>query len=169
MPEAPAAEPKSSSEEHTDPAEHELDQILDGNELGFGTINQEDFEREVAAQADRKVLENAEEDDRRRLEKAEIELAKLQLTLEKARTKRGSGRISIDEREELIRDIAQYQEDIEGLKGDIRDIRGRMKERAEALRTLDSKVPDAEGRLPHETERDYLIRTCSPAGCEGGG
>lgn len=78
--------------------------------------------------------------------------------LEHARERRDKNRISISEKQKLIDDINELQQNIAHYKGDTRDIRSRMKERAEALKALSTKAVDGDVRLPHETEREFLIR-----------
>lgn len=84
--------------------------------------------------------------------------SKLQIILEKYRSRRDARNISLSERTEAIRDVEFAQNNIEAMKGDIRDIRSRIQERSQAIKMLGSKVANKEGRLPTETERDYLIR-----------
>ena|SRR5690554_1161093 len=78
--------------------------------------------------------------------------------LEHARERRDKNRISIAEKQKLIDDINDLQQSIAHYKGDTRDIRSRMKERAEALKALSTKAVDGDMQLPHETEREFLIR-----------
>ncbi|KAK9449085.1 SNF2 family N-terminal domain-containing protein [Limtongia smithiae] len=135
--------------------------VVDTNleKLGVTTMQQDDLERNIAAQADQAITGREKELDIKRLEKSlsqkikwlerintlEDRLAGLNTTI--------SGRIKLIDEIEHIRTV-----DLAPIEQDIVDIRQRLAERERSASMANSATSGSQ-QLPNESEREFLIRT----------
>lgn len=154
-------EPAPANDETADqPAvSEEQDEAARLRALGAGLQDQDDLERNIGRQADLLLAEKANEQEQKRLDKAKAERRKLQSQVSKIQSKLNQrilpGAATVAR---LQNELDNYLAQIEELNQDVKDIEARMKERDEELEGLDDK-PDDSGRLPGESQRDFLIRT----------
>ena len=122
--------------------------------------NQDELERSIGRQADQMLADQANERDGKRLEKTQVEKAKLQRQVHKVeeRLKQPMGSASsIRARAE----ISNYEAQIDSLDRDIDQIKQRIEDREQNLEQngLSSVEQSGNRRLPNENHRDFLIRT----------
>ncbi|KAJ5090568.1 DNA repair protein rhp26 [Penicillium argentinense] len=126
-------------------------------ELNADVRDQEDLERDITKQADKILLEKAEENDSRRLESALLEKEKAEALLGQARA-RLNQHVSGPTRRRLESEVKKQEaRRTERLK-DIKDITDRIDERRKTAEENMGGITGP-GRLPNETRRDYLLRT----------
>ncbi|KIX02845.1 uncharacterized protein Z518_08788 [Rhinocladiella mackenziei CBS 650.93] len=120
--------------------------------------DQDDLERNVGREADRLLFEQANHRDQQRLDKAKSQKEKLRNQIRKTRDEI-SRPIGTTQRARRRLDIDRMQGQIQDLDNDITEIEDRMNEREMNAGLADQQNPSSTGRLPHESQRDYLIRT----------
>ncbi|KAK1142268.1 DNA repair protein rhp26 [Aspergillus melleus] len=118
--------------------------------------DQDDLERDISRQADKLLLEQADERDNKRLEKTSQEKEKVESQILKLH-QRLSQPVGTAARVRIQNDMQKLESRNATLASDLKEIRQRMDERQQG------REPDVQengtGRLPHESRRDYLIRT----------
>lgn len=124
--------------------------------------DQADLERDITAQANQVMIEQDDERDQKRIDKVNGNIEKLEG--QKAIQQRKLHTLSNNPlgRQRCVQEIERIIADIEALKGDVKDIQGRIAERHQYDNVEDGE--DADGvagnkRLPNESQRDFLIRT----------
>ena len=120
--------------------------------------NQDDLERDIGREADRILLEQANQREQQRLDKTttlkEKLVAQIRVTRDELVRPIGTSR-----RAKLRVDIDRMQSQVETLDNDIAEIAQRMAERERGT-IMDGKKEDTNaGRQPNETQREFLIRT----------
>lgn len=120
--------------------------------------DQDDLERNIGRKADRLLFEQANQRDQQRLDKSKAQREKLQNQIRKLREEI-SRPIGITQRTKLKRDVDRMQGQIQSLDDDIADIEGRMHDRETQADQDQQHDTSSAGRLPNETQRDFLIRT----------
>ncbi|KAI4132295.1 MAG: hypothetical protein LQ338_000756 [Usnochroma carphineum] len=128
--------------------------------LAADVRDQDDLERDVGRQADQLLTEQANERDQKRLDKTQSEKDKLDSQIRRLRERlnRPTGSATTAR----VQAEVQHMEAIKKtLDKDLEEISERMRQRAsEATVTSDAAAEDSENRrLPHESQRDFLIRT----------
>ena len=129
-------------------------------DLATQVRDQDDLERDINRQADQLLTEQADERDRKRLEKTHQDRAKLQSQIRRLRERRSrpTGTATVTR---LDADILHLEAQIRTLSTDLEQIQERIKER----HGEEAEDGDWEGaatgnrRLPNESQRDFLIRT----------
>jgi DNA excision repair protein ERCC-6 len=119
--------------------------------------DQDDLERDIGRQADKLLFEQANERDQQRLEKTKLSKDKLEMRIRKLR-ERVSQNIGTTQRAKLKNEIDRFQAQLDELIADLVEIEDRMNERRDAVGQA-SGERESSGRLAHESQRDYLIRT----------
>lgn len=159
----PLQESTGSFTPSIDPAT-EKDEATVLAELTADTRNQDDLERDISRQADALLLEQADERDKKRLEKTQKSKDLLLGHIQRLEQKlRGFGNHATK---------TKYREDIEGHKArigeldkDLEQIQRRIDERHKGENEdgkqggLLVKQPGSNKRLPGESQREFLIRT----------
>ena len=128
--------------------------------LGLDTQvrDQDDLERDIGREADRLLTEQANQRDQQRLEKTKTQRDRLQAQMRKVQDEI-SRPIGTTQRAKLKAEVERMRGQISTLENDLTEIEDRMQERnREASQNTGAEVA-ATGRLPNETQRDYLIRT----------
>jgi len=146
-PEEPSARPPDESLETT---------RLRG--LDAQVRDQDDLERNIGREADRLLFEQANQRDRQRLDKSQAQKEKLQQQIRKTRDEI-SRPIGTTRKARLRVDIERMQGQIQDLDNDIAEIEQRMTEREHDAGIAVQQDTATTGRLPNESQRDYLIRT----------
>lgn len=119
--------------------------------------DQDDLERSIGREADQLLFEQAHQRDQQRLEKSEARKEKLLRQIQRLRTQI-SQPVGVTQRNKMRRDVDRLQSDIQDVDNDIADIQERMREREQTAQEASVEVSGA-GRMPNESQRDYLIRT----------
>ncbi|KAK1749372.1 SNF2 family N-terminal domain-containing protein [Echria macrotheca] len=119
--------------------------------------NQDDLERDITLQANRALIEAEDKRDQKRIEKAERTRSKLQdeLKTQKQKLRATSGNATL--RLRIQKEIERIEAEIELCDRDISDFHSRIEKRNQEGAA--DGLPAAGGRLPNETQREYLIRT----------
>ncbi|KAK7204662.1 SNF2 family N-terminal domain-containing protein [Myxozyma melibiosi] len=136
--------------------------------LGVRTMEQDDLERNVAAQADQAINKREKDLDMKRLEKSLTQKLKFVEKINKLEDRLGSRNTTLSARAKIIDEIEHIRTvDLAPIDQDISDIRHRIDERERAAAAMaghhhnseaGGEVADA-ARLPNESEREFLIRT----------
>ncbi|KAK9365350.1 SNF2 family N-terminal domain-containing protein [Lipomyces kononenkoae] len=136
-----------------------IDNIETLDSLGVTTMEQDDLERNVAAQADRAINERESELDQRRLDKSLAQKSKFMARITRLEEKLSDRNCTISRRANIIDEIEHIRlVDLAPIEQDIVDIRERMAERERTGQAMND-VADSSRRLPNESEREFLIRT----------
>ncbi|KAF2661199.1 DNA repair and recombination protein RAD26 [Lophiostoma macrostomum CBS 122681] len=126
--------------------------------LTTGTRDQDDLERDIGRQADQLLTEQADERDKKRMDKAEAEIKRCEATIGKLRARLALP--AVEARKFKIRaDIAEQQKKIESLDQELDSIQQRINDRHKAPDGEDVATDGATKPLPNESRRDFLIRT----------
>ncbi|KAE8355080.1 SNF2 family N-terminal domain-containing protein [Aspergillus coremiiformis] len=125
-------------------------------ELQADIRNQDELERDISRQADRLLIGQADERDKRRLERTAQEKEKLEAQILRAH-QRMSQPIGTSARVRLQNEIVKLESRNAALANDLKEIQQRIDERHERQEAADQVM--GTGRMPNESRRDYLIRT----------
>ncbi|KAL4799361.1 SNF2 family N-terminal domain-containing protein [Aspergillus venezuelensis] len=125
-------------------------------ELQADIRDQDTLERDITRQADRLLMEQAEERDNKRLDKTKLEKEKLESQILRVH-QRLSQPVGTSARVRLQNDIAKLEERNAALARDLKEIQQRIDERRQEQET--NMESSGTGRMPNESRRDYLIRT----------
>ena len=120
--------------------------------------DQDDLERDITLQASRALVEAEDKRDQKRIEKAELSRSRLENQLKLQQQKLLSTNANPTARLRIQRDIARIEAEIEICEKDIADFQARIEQRNRQDPT-DNQTAAAGGKLPGETQREYLIRT----------
>ncbi|PLN78191.1 DNA repair protein Rhp26/Rad26 [Aspergillus taichungensis] len=125
-------------------------------ELHTDIRDQDDLERDISYQADKLLMEQADQRDYKRLEKTTLEKKKLESQILKLH-QRLSQPVGTSARTRLQNDLERLEARNEELDDDLKDIQNRI----DGRQCDQENGPQAtgSGRMPHESRRDYLIRT----------
>ena len=146
------------------PAEHLQSSIDDEasrlKNLATEIRDQTDLERDVNRQADQLLTDQADERDRKRLERTEAEKSRLQHQLRRLRQRqsRPSGAATVSR---VANEIKHLETQVRTLDEELEEIVDRIRQRSQSDQSTPLKEVNGEGnqRLPGESQRDYLIRT----------
>ena len=147
------AEPSGTSDER--------DEVAQLANLGAGVRDQDDLERDIGRQADQLLLEQADERDKKRLEKTQKDNERLQgqvRRLEQKLTEFGNHATKNKYRSE----IEHYKAQIDTLNTDLEQIQKRLEDRhlGRDVQEGDTLLEEAGNkRMPGESQREFLIRT----------
>ena len=127
-------------------------------DLNAEVRDQHDLERGIGREADRLLFEQAQQRDQQRLEKSKAQKQKLQNQTKKTRDDIARP-IGTTHRARLRLDLDRMQGQINDLDKDIAEIEARMSERESNVDMTQQQDATTSGRLPTESQRDFLIRT----------
>ncbi|KAL4932372.1 DNA-dependent ATPase RAD26 [Aspergillus undulatus] len=125
-------------------------------ELHADIRDQDTLERDITRQADRLLMEQADERDNKRLEKTKLEKEKLESQILRLH-QRLAQPVGTSGRVRLQNDLAKLEERNDALATDLKDIQQRIDDRRQEQET--NMEATGTGRMPNESRRDYLIRT----------
>ncbi|PYI12014.1 putative DNA repair protein Rhp26/Rad26 [Aspergillus sclerotiicarbonarius CBS 121057] len=144
----------------SDPAEATETQNTDEasrlRELQADVRDQDDLERDISRQADKLLMEQADERDNKRLERTTLEKQKLEAQILKLH-QRLSQPVGTSARVRTRNEIEKLETRNAALANDLTDIQQRIDERHQGQQTISQTT--GTGRMPNESRRDYLIRT----------
>lgn len=143
-----------------DDAEISGDEATQLAALATGVRDQDDLERDIGRQADQLLFEQADERDRKRLEKTQKELDRLTSSIRVIERKLGEFGNNVT-KTKLRAEHEHYTAMLGPLEKDLQQIRKRMEERQrEANGEGEDKLEDAGNKqMPGESRREFLIRT----------
>ncbi|KAF8427830.1 hypothetical protein EV426DRAFT_588482 [Tirmania nivea] len=128
--------------------------------IGVHAVDQATLERDIALEASRTINEKEDELDSKRLKRTQNEKDKLLYQLGRLRDKIEKRSTKSEDRQGINEQIETLNKKILGFERDIRDIKERIKERSEAGHDVGQSLNAvASGRMPNETQREFLIRT----------
>ena len=119
--------------------------------------DQDDLERGIGREADRLLLEQANLREQQRLDKAKDLLKKLQNTILR-NEQQISEPIGTTKRAKLKAENQRVAGQVEDIEKDIVEIEERMQQRQNDANVTSQQAAPS-GRLPNESQRDFLIRT----------
>ena len=123
--------------------------------------DQDDLERDITNQANLALIQDEDERDQKRIDKVKASILKLEGARETQRRRLNTLANNPLMRPRCLAEIEKIENEIAGLKADIKDIQGRIDERHQ----IDSAGQDGQDavagnkRMPNESQRDFLIRT----------
>ncbi|KAF1959734.1 hypothetical protein CC80DRAFT_514206 [Byssothecium circinans] len=126
--------------------------------LTTGARDQDDIERDIGEQADQLLTEQADERDKKRMERASADIKRNEAAIRKIRN-RLAVTVSSNQQVKLRAEVETYQQKIDGLEEELDAIQQRINKRHAIPDGDDSAQPDVNGPLPNETRRDFLLRT----------
>ncbi|KAK4152663.1 SNF2 family N-terminal domain-containing protein [Chaetomidium leptoderma] len=161
--EAPTQGSSSTPAEHAvvAPGNREVAADDEASALKLLTENvrdQDDLERDITLQASRALIEAEDNRDQKRIEKAELSKSRLENQLKLQQQKLRAAHANPTARLRVQREIARIEAEVEICDKDIADFNARI-ERRNQQDAEDAQVPATGGKLPGETQREYLIRT----------
>ncbi|KAK3356900.1 P-loop containing nucleoside triphosphate hydrolase protein [Lasiosphaeria hispida] len=148
----------SSAPEPTDSTIVDLDEESALKRLTENVRNQDDLERDITIQANRAFIEAEDKRDQKRIEKAEQVRIRLETQLRTQQQKLSSSFANSTVKLRIRQDIARIKAEIELCAKDISDFNGRIEKRHQEG-AADELPAASGGKLPNETQREYLIRT----------
>ncbi|KAK3334036.1 SNF2 family N-terminal domain-containing protein [Cercophora scortea] len=151
--------PRSSpTPDPANPPLPELDEESALKNLTENVRDQDDLERDITQQANRALIEADDKRDQKRIEKAK--LSKSRFEAQKKKEEQALRAIVANPKATLRvqRDIARLDAEIELCVKDIADCNARIEQRKHQGVSEDV-APTAGGKLPNESQREYLIRT----------
>lgn len=119
--------------------------------------DQDDLERSIGREADQLLHEQANQRDQQRLDKSSAQKQKLQASIRRLKEEI-SRPIGVTQRNRSRLQVDQIQGQIQDLDNDLAEIQERMNEREQGA-TVAQEESSITGRLPNESQRDFLIRT----------
>ncbi|KAF1836949.1 hypothetical protein BDW02DRAFT_544980 [Decorospora gaudefroyi] len=126
--------------------------------LTTGTRAQDDLERDIGRQADQLLTEQADARDKKRIEKLEGEAKRAEAAIQKLRNRLALP-ASDTQKAKLRGEIAAYRQKIDDLDQEMDGVQKRINERHKAPGEGEAAEDGANGPLPNETQREWLIRT----------
>lgn len=127
--------------------------------LGLNLVSQDSLENDISKQANAAVLARDTELDEKRLEKASRLLNATVTTINRLQARLDNPKTKISARKQLRDDIVWFQEnELQPRRRDVNEITLRLRDSRRASVSSESAV-GVSGRLPDESERDFLIRT----------
>lgn len=129
-------------------------------DLATEVRDQDDLERDIGRQADQLLTEQADERDKKRLEKTRGDKEKLENQAQRLRERRARPTGSATATR-LNAEISHLEASIKAFTSDLEQIQARIDER-HSEEAHDDVRPDEETgnrRMPNESQRDFLIRT----------
>ncbi|CAH2352777.1 DNA repair and recombination protein Rad26p [[Candida] railenensis] len=129
--------------------------------LGVKLVDQDHLEQKITRQANQALISKDVELDEKRLEKSNKELAKIRSKIRVLQRRLDDSRTKLSQKKELREQIKWMEEnELDPIKRDVDEISERLNESKaqakEGIKNVKNNVVD--GKLPDETERDYLIR-----------
>lgn len=120
--------------------------------------DQDDLERNIGREADRMLLEQANQREQQRLDRAQDQKNKLLATIRR-NNQQIQEPIGTTKRAKLKADNEHFNNQIRDLEKDIAEIQDRMNQRSVENNAATIQESSVLGRLPKESQRDFLIRT----------
>jgi len=155
--EIPTADDAASSPDPID-ATMELDEETALKGLTENVRDQDELERDITFQASLAMIDAEDKKDQKRIEKAQQTESKLKSLLKAQQQKLRAARANPTSRLRLQQEMSRIESEIELCQKDISDLGLRIEKRHQDAH--DEKLPLAGGgRLPNETQREFLIRT----------
>ncbi|RCK57637.1 DNA repair and recombination protein RAD26 [Candida viswanathii] len=130
------------------------------DELDVKLVDQDELETSITKKANKVLLLKDVELDEKRLEKATKVLDRTKKQITALSNQLSNPRTKISEKKRLKDEIAYLEEnDLVAQQQDVDEIKKRLLENTKQINDKTQAQGDTTGRLPDESERDYLIRT----------
>ncbi|KAK2072310.1 hypothetical protein P8C59_006670 [Phyllachora maydis] len=137
---------------------NDLDEETCLQHLTENVRDQDDLERDISLQANRALIKAEDEKDRRRIERAELTKARFETQKRAAEQKLRtavSPAVQLRHRQE----VARIEAEMEMARKDISDLEARILQRHQDGAEGEGVPGHAGGKLPNETQREFLLRT----------
>lgn len=163
-PEAEAVDPCTDSSDVTmvknEPQGNELllDEASALKHLTENVRDQDELERDITLQANQAMIEAEDKRDEKRIEKLALTKSRLENQRKTQQQKLNSTLNNPAARLRIQKEIARIEAEAELCTKDIADFKLRIEQRHQQGGT-DGLAPSVGGKLPNETQREYLIRT----------
>lgn len=137
----------------------DLDEESALKSLNTNVRDQEDLERDITHQASLALAEAEDSKDKNRIARAEATKLKFinRKMEQEQKLRRAWGNTPL--KDKIQQEIARINAEIELVDNDIADFNARIEERHQAEAEEDVTATTSTGKLPGETQREYLIRT----------
>ncbi|EMD89287.1 hypothetical protein COCC4DRAFT_60832 [Bipolaris maydis ATCC 48331] len=126
--------------------------------LTTGTRAQDDLERDIGRQADQMLIEQADARDKKRMEKLEAEAKRAEAAIQKLKNRLALPALDT-QKAKLRGEMAAYRQKIDDLDKEMDGIQQRINDRHKEPGADEAAGDSANGPLPNETQREWLIRT----------
>jgi DNA excision repair protein ERCC-6 len=126
--------------------------------LTTGTRDQDDLERDIGRQADQLLTEQANERDKKRMEKMEAEAKRAQQAIQKLRSRLAMPLLQ-SQKLKIRAEIQEFQRKMDGIDEELDAIQQRINDRHKVEGDDGSTQDGVHGPLPNESRREFLIRT----------
>lgn len=140
---------------------NEKDHLIDDlqKSLDINIVQQEDLEKSLNSKLSNQIIRNEDEQDRKRMEKAEKQRQIVLAKIESLQKRSENAYIKILEKQYILKQIKDLKEkQLHPIHTDIEEIRGRIASRNLKLQQQED-MNNMDGKLPNETTQEYLIRT----------
>lgn len=129
-------------------------------DLAIEVRDQDDLERDIGHQADHLLTEQADERDKKRLERTHGDKEKLESQVRRLRERRGRPTGSATATR-LNAEISHLEASVRAFTSDLEQIQARIDERHVGDAHIDVHPNQETGsrRMPNESQRDFLVRT----------
>ncbi|KAK4186617.1 SNF2 family N-terminal domain-containing protein [Podospora australis] len=141
-----------------EPGDAELDEASALKHLTENVRDQDELERDITLQANQAMIEAEDKRDQKRIEKLEMTKSRLETQCNTQQQKLNSTSNNPAARLRIQKEIARIEAEAELCEKDIADFKLRIQNRHQQG-GIDGLAPAAGGKLPNETQREYLIRT----------
>lgn len=128
-------------------------------DLTEGIRNQEDIQRDITAQATLAFNEQEDERDKKRIEKAALNRDRLLSKKHNHARRLDMVGTTSTQKKAIAEEMKDIDEQIAGLENDMLQSEERIQLRHVQLNELGQQGETGTGRLPNESQRDFLIRT----------
>ncbi|KAF2738086.1 hypothetical protein EJ04DRAFT_486795 [Polyplosphaeria fusca] len=126
--------------------------------LTTGTRDHEDLERDIGRQADQLLTEQADARDKKRIEKTEAEVKRIEQSIRKLRSRLVAPAHEVV-KVKIRQQIKDHQDKIESLDEEMDTIQQRINDRHATPAEEEMQIDGTHGPRPNESRRDFLIRT----------
>ncbi|RLV92360.1 DNA repair and recombination protein RAD26 [Spathaspora sp. JA1] len=128
--------------------------------LGIKLVDQNELETSITRKANVALIQKDAELDQKRLEKAIKDLNTTTKQIDLLNKRLHNPRTKISERKSIRDEIAWFEtNELEQRQRDVEEITARLEESKSKLTSGGTDGTNVSGRLPDETEKDFLIRT----------
>ncbi|KAF9740006.1 hypothetical protein PMIN02_009647 [Paraphaeosphaeria minitans] len=126
--------------------------------LTTGTRDQDDLERDIGRQADQLLTEQADERDKKRMDKADAEAKRAQVAIQKLRSRLAMPLLQ-SQKTKIRAEIQEFQKKIDGIDDELDAIQQRINDRHKVDGDEGAVQDGVHAPLLNESRREFLIRT----------
>ncbi|EMG50087.1 RAD26 DNA repair and recombination protein RAD26 [Candida maltosa Xu316] len=129
------------------------------DQLDVKLVDQKDLETSITNKANKVLLSKDTELEEKRLVKATKELQNIQKQLTSLSNQLSNPRTKISQKKRLEKEIKSIKEnELAEKQQDVDEIKKRLRDNTKQIKNSSTVANSTDGRLPEESEKDYLIR-----------